>query len=127
MKTTTNRINNTTTNSNRISTTVSKGNDLTNRILQEGNGKGLLTFCRELAVIIINRYSVEDDAARLRGKLRESLTATLRCTENQAQCLIDISLEMIHHKIHGKYRRSDIDLGHLIANASGVVGDVQSN
>lgn len=127
MKTTTNRINNIAINSNRLTKDENQGNDLTNRILQEGNNKGLLKFCRELAVIIVNRYSVEDDAARLRGKLRESLKATLRCTEKQAQCLIDLSLEMIHHKIHGNYRRSDMDLGYLIANASGVVGDVQSN
>lgn len=102
-------------------------NDLTNKVLQEGNGRGLLKFCRELAVILIQRYSVDDDAARLRDRLRASLLATLKCSESQAECLINLSLEMIHHKTHGEYRRSDLELSYLVAQASGIVSDVSVN
>ena len=101
--------------------------ELTSRIFQEGNGKGLIKFCRELAVILIRRYMVESDAGELRRKLCKSLEATLKCSEQQAQCLIDLSLELIHAKVHGKYRRSSVELSYLIANATGAVTDVSAN
>ena len=101
--------------------------ELAERIFREGNGGGLVKFCRELAVILIRRYSLEDDAKELRDRIRESLMATLKCSRLQANCLIDLSLEMIHSRVHGCYRRTDIELSYLIALASGVVDDVTSN
>lgn len=106
---------------------VSAEAELTNRIFQEGNGKGLMKFCRELAVILIRRYSVDDDATDLRETLVPSLVDTLSCSDDQANCLIDLSLEIIHAKIHGKYRRSDLELSYLIAMATGAVTDVAAN
>ena len=101
--------------------------ELVNRIFREGNGKGLIKFCRELAVILIRRYMVENDAGELRAKLMASIVATLRCTKQQAECLIDLSLELIHAKVHGKYRRSEVELSYLIATATGAVNDVSAN
>lgn len=101
--------------------------ELTNRILQAGNGKGVIKFCRELAVILVRRYAVEDDAAELRSRLCASLIATLQCGPSQAEALIDLALELIHSKTHGAYRRSAPDMGYLIAKASGAVRDVTSN
>lgn len=101
--------------------------DLTNRIFREGNGKGLIKFCRELSVILIRQYSVNDDAAELRTKLCESLVATLKCSEKQALCLVELSLELIHAKVHGAYRRTSVELSYLIATATGAVSDVSAN
>ena len=111
---------------NRIGSTSAE-EKLVNRIFREGNGKGLIKFCRELAVILIRRYMVENDADGLREKLCASLIATLDCTRLQAQCLIDLALELIHAKVHGKYRRTDVELSFLIATATGAVDDVNAN
>lgn len=100
---------------------------LTQRIFREGNGKGLIKFCRELALVLVRRYSFDENAADLRVSLVPSLTATLKCSDDQANCLIDLSLEMIHAKLHGKYRRTDVELGYLIAMATGAVTDVAAN
>ena len=101
--------------------------DLAQRIFREGNGRGLIKFCRELSGVLIRRYMVEPDAASLRARLCASLVVTLQCTELQAQCLIDLSLELIHAKLHGEYRRSNVELSYLIATATGAVEDVGSN
>jgi hypothetical protein len=101
--------------------------DLAQRIFREGNGRGLIKFCRELSGVLIRRYMVEPDAASLRTRLCASLVVTLQCTELQAQCLIDLSLELIHAKLHGEYRRSNVELSYLIATATGAVEDVGSN
>jgi hypothetical protein len=87
----------------------------------------LIKFCSELAVFLIRRYSVEDDFENHRSNLRKSLEATLKCSRLQADCVIDLSLEMIHAKVHGNYRRPDIELSYLIAIATGVVDDVSAN
>ncbi|MDF1813006.1 MAG: hypothetical protein P1V20_12350 [Verrucomicrobiales bacterium] len=110
-----------------ISPEISAEEKLTKRILRDGNGKGLMKFCRELSVILIRRYSIDDDAADLREALVPSLQNTLNCSEQQAHCLIDLALEMIHAKVHGKYRRTDVELGGLIAVATGAVTDVAAN
>jgi hypothetical protein len=51
----------------------------------------------------------------------------LKCTRAQANCLIDLSLEMIHAKVRGKYRRTDLEISYLIATATGAVSDISSN
>ncbi len=97
------------------------------RILRAGNGKGLIKFCRELAVIILRRYSIEDDAAQLRSRLHQSLMQTLQCSSQQAECLIDLALELIHSKVHGRYRRTELELSYLVATATGAVSDISAN
>ncbi len=101
--------------------------ELVNRIFRESNGRGLIKFCRELAVILIRRYMVENDAGELRAKVCASLVATLKCSKQQAECLIDLSLELIHAKVHGGYRRTEVELSYLIAMATGAVDDVAAN
>jgi hypothetical protein len=101
--------------------------ELSNRIFLEGNGKGLIRFCRELSLVLIRQYSQENDATELRSKLTNSLMATLHCTEIQAVSLVELSLELIHAKVHGAYRRSSVELSYLIAMATGAVSDVSSN
>ena len=101
--------------------------DLTLRIFREGNGQGLIKFCRELSIILIRQYTKNDDVGELRDKLCASLVTTLKCSPLQAYCIIDLSLELIHAKVHGHYRRSEVELSYLIATATGAVSDVGSN
>lgn len=101
--------------------------ELTQRIFREGNGQGLIKFCRELSIILIRQYTKNDDVGELREKLCASLSATLKCSRLQSQCIIDLSLELIHAKVHGRYRRSDVELSYLIATATGAVVDVSAN
>lgn len=101
--------------------------DLCNRIFREGNGRGLINFCRELSGIMIRQYSGEGDVGELRGRIESSLIATLRCSSLQAQCLIDLALELIHARVHGQYRRTKVELSYLIATATGAVSDASSN
>lgn len=101
--------------------------DLADRIFREGNGRGLIKFCQELSGVLIRRYMVDSDVAVLRAKVCASLVTTLGCSKQQADCLVDLSLELIHARLHGKYRRSDIELSYLIATATGAVKDVAAN
>lgn len=103
---------------------------LKNRIGQANGGKELIKFCRELSVILIRSYKMagdQGDTGELREKLAASLMVTLNCTEKQALCLIELSLELIHAKLKGRYKRSEVDLSYLIATATGAVSDVSSN
>jgi len=100
---------------------------LISRIFRESSGKALMKFCRELTLVLIRRYSIDEDAADLRDSLCDSLEATLKCTRAQANSLIDLSLEMIHAKVRGKYRRTDLEISYLIATATGAVSDISSN
>lgn len=86
-----------------------------------------MKFCRELTLVLIRRYSIDETASDLRDSLCESLEATLKCTRPQAHSLIDLSLEMIHAKVRGKYRRTDLEISYLIATATGAVSDISSN
>jgi len=111
---------------NRVAELTAEEN-LARRIFQDGHGKSLIKFCRELAGILIRGYRSEGDAGEIRQRLAASLMETLRCSEKQALCLVELALELIHAKIHGKYRRSEADLACLIATATGAVQDVSAN
>lgn len=100
---------------------------LARRIFEEGNGRTLIKFCRELSGVLIRRYIVEADVEVLRTKVCASLVKTLGCTETQAQCLVDLSMELIHAKLYGRYRRTNVELSYLIATATGAVKDVTAN
>lgn len=106
---------------------LSAENRLANRIFEEGNGRALIKFCRELSGVIIRRYMVESDAEVVRNKVCASLVRTMNCTEQQGHCLVDLSMELIHARLHGKYRRSNVELSYLIATATGAVTDVGVN
>lgn len=97
------------------------------RVFQAGDGLGLIKFCRELAVILVRKCDAEKDATSVRTRISDSIVNTLNCTRKQAESLIDLSLELIHFKVHGKYRRSDIELSYLIAKATGAVDKVSDN
>ncbi len=101
--------------------------DLSILIFQTGNGLALVKFCRELSGVIIGQYSMETDVVIIRTRVRRSLVANLRCSELQADSLFALSLELIHARLHGHYRRSNLEIGYLIAMASGAVADISAN
>ena len=100
---------------------------LTARLFQDGSGKQLIKFCREVSAILIRSCHAENGVADLRDKLCASIMATLACSDKQALSLIELSLELIHAKVHGTYRRTEVELSYLIAAATGAVCDVSSN
>ncbi|MDF1810637.1 MAG: hypothetical protein P1V20_00415 [Verrucomicrobiales bacterium] len=106
---------------------ISAESRLAEKIFREANGRVLIKFCRELSGVIIRRYIVENDAAIVKRKTADSLVKTLHCSEQQADCLVDLSMELIHAKIHGTYHRSNIELSYLIATATGAVKDITVN
>ncbi len=93
----------------------------------EEEGAGLLRFCRELSAVLIKKYLVGNDPAAVRQELVYELIARIQCSSAQANHLVDLALEIIHVHVHGKYRRSELDLTYLIAKASGGVRDTSLN
>lgn len=96
-------------------------------MFQDGSGRKLIKFCRELSTLLVRSYNPETGASDLRDRLSASLIVTLHCTEKQALSLIELSLELLHAKAHGTYRRSEVEISYLIATATGAVSDVSSN
>lgn len=101
--------------------------ELSRRIFEGDHGQGLIRFCRELSAIMIRRYMVERDVGALRDRFRASLVTTLKCTESQALCLVELTLELIHARLHGTYRRSPVELSYLIGVATGAVRNLSVN
>lgn len=101
--------------------------ELSRRIFEGDHGQGLIRFCRELSAIMIRRYMVERDVETLRDRFRASLVTTLKCTEPQALCLVELTLELIHARLHGNYRRSPVELSYLIGVATGAVRNLSVN
>lgn len=102
--------------------------ELTDRIVREPNGKMIFQFCERLAEALVRTYAKnEGDISSLREKLCESLITSLQCTRQEAICVIELALELVHAKIHGAYRRSQVDLSLVISTASGAVREVSYN
>ncbi len=101
--------------------------NLVNQIFQAGNGQGLIDFCRQLSQILIRAYIAETDLDSLRTRVCASLVTTLQCSHQQAVCLVELALELIHSRVHGEYRRSTVELSYLITMASGAIRDVSAN
>lgn len=77
--------------------------------------------------MLVKQSTVENDPTDVRDNVATSLRHTLRCGTEQAECLIEIALEMIHQKTHGTYQRSPLELSFLMAKATGLVGDPAAN
>lgn len=114
---------------NRLENQLNAEEALTQRISLEGGrgSKELLRFCRELAIILLRSYRSDEEVGELRDKLSASLMVTLNCTEKQALCLVELALELIHAKLRGSYKRTEVELSYLIATATGAVSDVSAN
>ncbi len=69
----------------------------------------------------------KNDAAAVRREVRARLMQMMSCTAERAERLIELSLELIHVKIHGRYRRNPLELSLLIARAGNQLREVGDN
>lgn len=63
----------------------------------------------------------------VRREVRARLMQMMACTEARAERLIDLSLELIHVKVHGRYQRNPLELSLLIAQAGNQLREVMDN
>ena len=101
--------------------------ELMRRLADGAEGMSLLVFCRELAGLLIRRYRAGDDPAEVRADFERELTDRLECEEEQARCLVELAIEVLHVRVHGAYRRDAVELTFLIARATGAVREVSWN
>ncbi len=95
--------------------------------VQESAQRGLLGLCHEIAGLILRRQMEKNDAVAVRREVRAKLVELMSCTEDRAERLIDLSLELIHVKIHGRYRLNPLELSLLIARAGNQLREVGGN
>jgi hypothetical protein len=88
---------------------------------------GLLGLCHEIAGLILRRQMKKNDAVAVRQEVRARLVEMMSCTEKRAEQLIDLSLELIHVKIHGRFQRNPLELSLLIARAGNQLREVGNN
>jgi hypothetical protein len=88
---------------------------------------GLLRFCHEVAGLIIRRHLSGIDPETVRLEVTERLIGLMKCSEERAARLVDLSLELIHVKMHGKFERNPLELSLLIARAGNQLRDVSNN
>jgi len=94
--------------------------ELVDRIVREKDGRRIVEFCEKLALMLSGSYQNNgSDLEALREKLCAKMANSLQCSWTQAASIIELSLELAHAKLHGSYRRSNVDLGKLIATATG--------
>jgi hypothetical protein len=94
---------------------------------QESVSSGLLGLCHEIAGLILRRQMEKNDAVAVRREVRARLVQMMSCTEERAERLIDLSLELIHVKIHGRFQRNPLELSLLIARAGNQLRNVGDN
>lgn len=88
---------------------------------------GLLGLCHEIAGLILRRHQEKNDPVAVRCEVRARLVQMMSCTEERAERLIDLSLELVHVKIHGRYRRNPLELSILIARAGNQLREIGAN
>ena len=88
---------------------------------------GLLGLCHEIAGLILRRHIEKNDAVAVRREVRGRLVQMMQCSEERAERLIDLSLELIHVKIHGRFKRNSLELSLLIARAANQLREVGDN
>lgn len=89
--------------------------------------RGLLGLCEEVAATLLRRQLETGDATRTVREVRRCLMASLHCDSARAGQIVDLSLELIHVKVTGRYRRDPLELSQLIARAGNQLRDVRHN
>lgn len=97
--------------------------ELIDRILRERGGRRIFSICRDLCEVLYRNYSgIATELNERHDELCESLARRLACTRRQAVSLVELTLNLLHARVHGSYRRPDLDLGGLVASACGAEG-----
>lgn len=111
----------------RTGTPESSAGKAVTRQESESLRSGLLGLCHEIAGLLLRRQIEQNDAAAVRREVRARLVKMMACTGERADRLIDLSLELIHVKIHGRYDRNPLELSLLIARAGNQLREVRDN
>ncbi len=94
---------------------------------QKAAGGGLLRFCHEIAGLLIRRHLSGIDPAVARREVAARLIDLMKCSKERAEWLVELSLEIIHVKTHGRFQRNPLELSLLIARAGNQLRDVSNN
>ena len=90
--------------------------------------RGLLRLCEEIAGTLLRRRLEGGDPVEVVRRMRRDLVFHLPdCDETRAGRLVDLALELLHVKAHGRYRRNALELGELIAEAGRRLRDRRDN
>ena len=90
-------------------------------------GKELTELCREIAGAFLRGYADGKRGGRIRAKITSGICERTGCVPAQAESLVDLSLELIHHAAYGTFRRSRLEIDILMTRASGRLDDFQHN
>lgn len=97
------------------------------KTVPESARSGLLGLCHEIAGLILRRHAEGKDAVTVRREVSANLVRVMACPTERAERLIDLSLELIHLKVHGRYQRDALELSLLIAQAANQLRKVGDN
>lgn len=90
--------------------------------------RGLLRLCEEIAGTLLRRRLEGGDPVEVVRRMRRDLVLHLPdCDDSRAGRLVDLALELLHVKAHGRYRRNALELGELIAEAGRRLRDRRDN
>jgi hypothetical protein len=111
-----------------VSSSLARGiSDLTDRgdVPSEGSQEilpvetALLSLCHEVAGTLIRGLQSDGNPSKIRKLVSERLREKLEIERAQADCLVELSIELIRVKSMGRYQRNPIEMGSLIAGALG--------
>lgn len=89
---------------------------------------GLLLLCHEIAFELLRRSSeTRDPISAKRSMIRELMQFLPDCDEHRARSLMELAIELIHVKVHGRFERNLLDLSELIMRADNRLREVSNN
>ncbi len=107
--------------------------DQVERVHEEGaikvdDGKsGLLAFCHEVSGLLIRRQLEVRNPQVVCRFVRSEIVRLMSCSEERAGWIVDLSLELIHVKINGSFKRNPLELSLLIARAGNQLRRLSDN
>lgn len=81
--------------------------------------RSLIVFCQEIAVTLMRRLQEDVDSRQACKEVTQLLMENLKCSQDRAQAMIDLALELIRFSSYGAYRRSGFEMSLLVARAVG--------
>lgn len=79
----------------------------------------LMDLCREIGGALLSHHAAGKDLKAARKVITEGLMQTVGCRREQASCLVELSMELIHVNAYGRYKRNPLELSLLIQDATG--------
>lgn len=120
--------------SNRVSSPASESKTVSARAGVGGRAgvgrsveNGLLRLCEEVAGRLLKRCCEANDPERAVREMRAALMSKLGCDGVRAGRIVDLALELLHVKAHGRFKRNPLELSQLIAFAGNQLRSVSDN